>query len=163
VEVANFSIKFFSYHKAFGGLSLIRHNKGIRTWNIFSVGYSSIFGCCCYVREPFLVGTLKGSTFSNLFWIQSKLMFVLRMLKKLSSLPVYVLIVPCHSTEGKAWLLPMEPQVEPQVTSSEICGGCGDTGAVFTLSFFGFPLLIITPPLLHTHLSPSPKVCNIPD
>jgi hypothetical protein len=31
------------------------------------------------------------------------------------------------------------------------------------LSFFGFTLLIIIPPLLHTHSSPLPEVCHIPD
>jgi hypothetical protein len=31
-------------------------------------------------------------------------------------------------------------------------------GSDFSYSFFGFPLLIINPPLLHTHLSPLPEV-----
>jgi hypothetical protein len=42
--------------------------------------------------------------------------------------------MPSNRIEGQAWLLPMEPQVQPQVTTSEICGGKGGTGAGFTQS-----------------------------
>jgi hypothetical protein len=31
------------------------------------------------------------------------------------------------------------------------------------LSFFGLPLLIVTLPLLHSHLSPPPEVCDSSD
>jgi hypothetical protein len=34
---------------------------------------------------------------------------------------------------------------------------------VFLRVIFGFPLLLIIPPLLHNHLSPPPEVCDGPD
>jgi hypothetical protein len=39
----------------------------------------------------------------------------------------------------------------------------GGTGAGFYSSFSSFPLLIIIPPLLHTHLSSFPELCGSPD
>jgi hypothetical protein len=42
-------------------------------------------------------------------------------------------------------------------------GGQIGTGALIWLSFFGLPPLILIPPLLHTHLSPPPEVCDSPD
>jgi hypothetical protein len=35
--------------------------------------------------------------------------------------------------------------------------------ACYSATFFGFPLPIIIPPLLHTHLSLPPEVCDSPD
>jgi hypothetical protein len=43
------------------------------------------------------------------------------------------------------------------VSSHDICGE-GEPGEGFSSSFFGLPLLIIIPPLLHTHTSPPPEV-----
>jgi hypothetical protein len=48
------------------------------------------------------------------------------------------------------WRLTKEPRIWSQATSWEIHGGQSGMGA-------GFPLLIISPPLLHTHLSPPPE------
>jgi hypothetical protein len=53
-------------------------------------------------------------------------------------------------------LLTPEDRVQSRVNSCEIHGGPS-----WFLS--QFPLPIITPPLLHTHLSPPPVVCNSPD
>jgi hypothetical protein len=42
------------------------------------------------------------------------------------------------------------------------CGQRG-IGTGFCLSFFGFPVLIIILPLLGTHLSLSPEMCDSPE
>lgn len=57
----------------------------------------------------------------------------------------------------------MEFQVEFQVTSCDICGGQTGIGADFSPSFFGFSLLIIIPPLPHTHPSSPPEMHNRQD
>jgi hypothetical protein len=57
----------------------------------------------------------------------------------------------------------MKSQVRSQVTLCEIGGAKSGTGAGFTPSFFCFPLLIIIPPLLHTHLLLPPEMCDSPD
>jgi hypothetical protein len=54
----------------------------------------------------------------------------------------------------------MEARVQFWVTSSEIRGGQSGTGAALAPSF---PLLIITPPLLHTHQPPPHEMCGNPD
>lgn len=52
-------------------------------------------------------------------------------------------------SHNKSWL-----------TSCEIHGGQSGIEAGTSMSSFEFPLLLITPSLLHTHLSPPPEVCN---
>jgi hypothetical protein len=62
-----------------------------------------------------------------------------------------------------ALLFIAEPRVKTRVTSWEICGGRIATGAGFSPSFFGFPMLIVITPLAHTNLSPSPEMCYSTD
>jgi hypothetical protein len=45
----------------------------------------------------------------------------------------------------------------------EICSGQNGTGVVFALNFFGFLLISIISPLLHTHLSLFSEMWNSPD
>jgi hypothetical protein len=44
----------------------------------------------------------------------------------------------------------------------DIHGGPSGTGASFSFSVFCFPLLIIIPVLLQTHLSPPSEMCSSP-
>jgi hypothetical protein len=46
------------------------------------------------------------------------------------------------------------------VNSGEICGGWRGTGGGFSLTFFGFPMLIIIPSLFYTHLLPTSKASD---
>ena len=46
------------------------------------------------------------------------------------------------------------------LASSQIRDRPGGNGKFFSRSSFSFPLLIITPPLLHIFLSPLPAVCD---
>jgi hypothetical protein len=54
------------------------------------------------------------------------------------------------------WFINALPLAQYQVISCEIRGGRSGTTA-------GFSLLIMNPPLLHTHLSPPPEVWDSPD
>jgi hypothetical protein len=56
----------------------------------------------------------------------------------------------------RRWLVTLERRVQPRVTSCETRGGRSSTGAGFSPTSIDFPLLIIIPPLFHTHLSPPP-------
>lgn len=56
-----------------------------------------------------------------------------------------------------------EYRVQYRVTSYQSCGGRSGPGAGFSTSFFGFPLLIITRPLIHPQLSPPFELCDSPD
>jgi hypothetical protein len=56
-----------------------------------------------------------------------------------------------------------ENGVQSQVTDSEICSGRSGTAGGFSLMCLRFPLLIIIPPLLHTHLSRPSALRGSPD
>jgi hypothetical protein len=62
----------------------------------------------------------------------------------------------------RCWLLNSRVWYQFRVTSCDIRCGRSDTGVGFPPSFFSFPLLITSPPLLHTHLLPLPEVCHSP-
>jgi hypothetical protein len=47
------------------------------------------------------------------------------------------------------------------LVTCKIYGEQSDTGAGFSANFLSFPLLITIPSLLHSHLSSSPKICDI--
>jgi hypothetical protein len=73
-------------------------------------------------------------------------------------------IWPYLESGARRWLFTAETRVQSRVTSSEIHGGrSGWDYSRFVSQFFGAPLLIIIPPLLHTHLSPPYEVCDSPD
>jgi hypothetical protein len=57
----------------------------------------------------------------------------------------------------------MEPLVEAQTTSYEICSELSGTRAGLSLNFFSFPTLIIISSSLNTHLSPPPEVYDSPE
>jgi hypothetical protein len=57
----------------------------------------------------------------------------------------------------------MKAPVLSHVILYEIRGEQSGTGVRFSLSFFSFTLLIIIPPLLHTHLSLLLEVFDSPD
>jgi hypothetical protein len=59
----------------------------------------------------------------------------------------------------RRWLLTSETQVQSRM----IRGRRNNTLVGFLPSSSVFPLLIIIPPLLHTHLSPPHEVCDSPD
>lgn len=62
------------------------------------------------------------------------------------------------------WIPAMETQVQSHlVVSYEIHGGQSATGAGFSPSSSGFPLLIVIPLLLYTQLSPFHRVCKSPN
>jgi hypothetical protein len=57
-------------------------------------------------------------------------------------------------------LLTSEPRVQFRIISYKIRCGKNGTATGVSSNSFDFPLLIITPPLLRTHLSPPLEVCN---
>jgi hypothetical protein len=57
------------------------------------------------------------------------------------------------------WLLTTKPRVQFLVTACEIRCGRNVTAADVSLSLIAFPLPIIIPQLLHTHLSPPSSRC----
>jgi hypothetical protein len=59
--------------------------------------------------------------------------------------------------DGKYWLLTLELRVEYRAASYEIRGGRIGNAAGISPTSFGFPLLIVSPTLFHTHLSPLPS------
>lgn len=62
------------------------------------------------------------------------------------------------------WFLAMETWVQSRlVVSHEIHDGQSGTGAGFSLSSSGLPLLIIIPLLLYARLSPFHRVCKSPN
>jgi hypothetical protein len=61
------------------------------------------------------------------------------------------------------WLLDSEPRVRIWVTLCKIRGGRGGTGAGFSVILFYFPLLMIIPQVIRTHLLPPPQVYSSPD
>lgn len=68
---------------------------------------------------------------------------------------------PYHRSDGYTRAPAMVPRVQsPRDYASEIHDGRSGSGTGFAPSLFGFPLLIIIPRLLHTHLSPLPQACN---
>jgi hypothetical protein len=63
----------------------------------------------------------------------------------------------------RRWLLKAETWVLSHVISCEIHDGRNVSGTGFSLSFFGLPVTIIVPPLLHTYLSLLPEVSDSPE
>jgi hypothetical protein len=71
-----------------------------------------------------------------------------------------------HCTASQAvrhWLFTTKPCDQSQEISCEIHGNWSGTGAKFSPSFFGTPLLITIPLLLHTQLWRTPEECGTPD
>lgn len=66
-------------------------------------------------------------------------------------------------SELRHWLLTVTTQVESRVTSSEFRDGRADTEAGSSQTSFGSPLLIISPPLPHSHMSEPSDVWDSPD
>lgn len=61
---------------------------------------------------------------------------------------------------GRCWFLTMVPEVQSHVTPCKVHGRQHGTGAIFSPSFFGVPLLIVVLPLLCIHqllLTPWPS------
>jgi hypothetical protein len=67
-------------------------------------------------------------------------------------------IYVCQTVRSQ--LLILEPWVLSRLNLCEVCAGRSGTRAGVSPSFFSFTLLIIIPPLLHTHLSPLLAACN---
>jgi hypothetical protein len=61
------------------------------------------------------------------------------------------------------WILTVEPGIDSRLNSSEIHGELCGTTAGFSVCFFGFPSLIMIPPLLHICLLLPLEVCDSPD
>jgi hypothetical protein len=60
----------------------------------------------------------------------------------------------------RSWLPNAEGGMQSSVTSCEVAGGRIGNGGGSSLGFSGFALLIANAPLLRTHLSPPPDVCD---
>ena len=74
------------------------------------------------------------------------------------------LAILSRSTLGNSFpFTPTENGVQSQVTDCEIRGGRSGTADGFSLKCLRFPLLIIIPPILHTHLSPPSALRASPD
>jgi hypothetical protein len=73
-----------------------------------------------------------------------------------------VIINKCACRSSGGYTMTAQLQVQSQVNSYETRGDRSRSGAVFFPSFFGFPLIFVIPPLLHTYDRPS-DVCNNPD